>query len=49
MHIPKRAASGPQPPVQAQPASVTSREDSDTGASQGPDRRRLSDTAPYLC
>ena len=49
MHIPKRAASDPQLPAPAQPACVTSREDSDTGASQGLVRRRLSDTAPYLC
>ena len=49
MHVPKRAASDPQLPVSARPASVTSREDSDIGASQGPDRRRLSDTAPNLC
>ena len=49
MHVPKRAASGPQLPVPARPASVTSREDSGTGASQGLDRRRLGDTAPYLC
>ena len=49
MHIPKRAASDPQPPMPAQPASVTGHEDSGTGASQGPARRRLSDTAPYMC
>ena len=49
MHIPKRAASDPQLPVPSQLASVISCEDYDIGASQGPDRRRLSDTAPYLC
>ena len=49
MHVPKRAASGPQLPVPAQPASVIGCEGSDTGASLGPARRRLSDTAPYLC